>query len=287
MKKLLSIILVLVLCTSLMAMTVSAAGYSASVSSHELAAGTEKVTVTLSITGNPGVGGMYVTPVYDSAVLKLDSINASGMNGGTWIQGNKPTWMSTTGTNDTYTGAIVTMEFTVLAETDTTVSAEISAGTYTADQGEEDVTFSVAAGSINFEEPPCTHANTRVEETASTCTVKGVKKTICEICGEVIATEELPLAPHTVGDWEKDANQHWHICSVCGQKVDAANHNVTEWTKNEKEEYVGNCTVCGYLVNKGKVVPAGDITPVLTLGAVAMVSMLAAVAFVFKRKFVK
>ena len=34
-------------------------------------------------------------------------------------------------------------------------------------------------------------------------------------------------------------------------------------------------------------VTAGDITPVLTMGAVAMISMLAAVAFVFKRKFAK
>ena len=121
----------------------------------------------------------------------------------------------------------------------------------------------------------------------ATCKEEGVKTFKCTICGEVVRTEKIAKLAHTVGAWEKDANQHWHICSVCGEKVDAANHNVTSWTKNEKDEYVGNCTVCGYLVNKGKVVPAGDITPVLTMGAVAMISMLAAVAFVFKRKFAK
>lgn len=281
MKKLLSIILVLVLCTSLMALSVSAAGnYTINVSSHELEAGTETVTVTVTLAANDGIGALSVNPVYDSNVLEMTSAEWSGL--GWMVSGpSGATFVNAGGSS--YTGTIATFTFKVLSETDTNVGLTVQAST----TNEQKLDFAVSGGSINFEEPPCTHANTRVEETASTCTVKGVKKTICEICGEVIATEELPLAPHTVGDWEKDANQHWHICSVCGQKVDAANHNVTEWTKNEKEEYVGNCTVCGYLVNKGKVVPAGDITPVLTLGAVAMVSMLAAVAFVFKRKFVK
>ncbi len=56
-----------------------------------------------------------------------------------------------------------------------------------------------------------------------TCTVKGLKETKCEVCGQLIRTEEIDRTPHTMAHVEykgysctEDGNiEHW-ICQECG-----------------------------------------------------------------------
>lgn len=78
------------------------------------------------------------------------------------------------------------------------------------------------------------------------------------------ATPEFTAAPepsgephvHTPGaEWERDETEHWHVCSVCGERCDAAGHTV-EWsviraaTEDADGAAVGICTVCGYTLTK-------------------------------------
>ncbi len=136
-----------------------------------------------------------------------------------------------------------------------------------------------------------------------TCTEKGLKELKCTVCGEVIKTEEIAALGHKPGtEWASDANNHWHVCSVCGEIVDCAGHTF-EWIVDKKatEKEDGSkheeCSVCHYKRNIGTKIPAtgelddvpqtNDITPQLTFIALAIAAVLGVVTFVFRRKVVK
>ena len=80
--------------------------------------------------------------------------------------------------------------------------------------------------------------------------VEGYK---CSVCGADLSNKSEPI-PHTynVDVWEKDENQHWHICSVCNNKVELADHDynivVTKaatCTETGIRKYT--CKKCGYV----------------------------------------
>ena len=72
----------------------------------------------------------------------------------------------------------------------------------------------------------------------ATCT----EKATCSICGQKYGD----LAPHNYKtEWSTDETNHWHECSVCGDKKDVAAHipgaEATETTPQ-------TCTVCDYVI---------------------------------------
>ena len=80
------------------------------------------------------------------------------------------------------------------------------------------------------------------------CTVCGDKKdldnhvfdnacdTTCNICGYV-----RTVKPHSYSDvWSQDGTQHWHECTVCGDKKDLAAHVFDN-------DCDATCNVCGYV----------------------------------------
>ena len=74
----------------------------------------------------------------------------------------------------------------------------------------------------------------------ATCT----EKATCSICGQ----EYGELAAHTYKtEWSTDETNHWHECSVCGDKKDVAAHipgaEATETTPQ-------TCTVCDYVIRE-------------------------------------
>ena len=74
----------------------------------------------------------------------------------------------------------------------------------------------------------------------ATCT----EKATCSICGQ----EYGELAAHTYKtEWSTDETNHWHECSVCGDKKDVAAHipgaEATETTSQ-------TCTVCDYVIRE-------------------------------------
>lgn len=54
-------------------------------------------------------------------------------------------------------------------------------------------------------------------------------------------------------DWQLDETGHWHVCSLCGGKVEEATHTYGEWTvtkeatETTKGEKIRTCSVCGYI----------------------------------------
>ena len=123
--------------------------------------------------------------------------------------------------------------------------------------------------------------------TAATCTQAGLKERTCSVCSHV-EQQVIPTVAHTFGTtWMTNENQHWHECSVCGAHCDEGDH----YFSVQRDGYFW-CAVCNY---KGPKIPTdiddvpktGDITPVVTFGAVALISMAAAAAYVVSRKFAK
>ncbi len=72
----------------------------------------------------------------------------------------------------------------------------------------------------------------------ATCT----EQATCSICGQKYGG----LAPHNYKtEWSTDETNHWHECSVCGDKKDVAVHTPgAEATETTPQ----TCTVCGYVI---------------------------------------
>ena len=78
--------------------------------------------------------------------------------------------------------------------------------------------------------PDCTHQSVTTTKTEATCTEAGEEKETCTTCGAT-RTKEIAKTEHTWGtDWKYDDTHHWHECTVCHEKKDEADHNVTSWT---------------------------------------------------------
>ena len=78
------------------------------------------------------------------------------------------------------------------------------------------------------------------DHTGGTATCK--EKATCTICGQKYGN----LAGHNYKtEWSTDETNHWHECSVCGDKKDVAAHipgaAATETTPQ-------TCTICGYVI---------------------------------------
>lgn len=76
---------------------------------------------------------------------------------------------------------------------------------------------------LGEEEEDCTHKETFEQTIPASCTVAGMKFTVCVDCGETIGNPEVIPAAHTPGEWE----------------------TVIEPTYEAKGKKVKKCTVCG------------------------------------------
>lgn len=82
----------------------------------------------------------------------------------------------------------------------------------------------------------------------ATCTEKGSETTYCTVCDykETKETEMIPHTPDTEWHTEKGSDMHWHICTVCGNKIEdtAVAHTYGEYTSTETD-HTQTCTACG------------------------------------------
>ena len=112
--------------------------------------------------------------------------------------------------------------------------------------------------------PKTAHTLVKTEAVATTCTKEGSEAYwTCSGCGklfsdgngvnEIAAPVAMSKTAHTpVAAWSSDGSNHWHVCSVCGEKLSQGTHTFGEWhttlaptaTKTGVQEK--NCTVCGY-----------------------------------------
>ena len=74
----------------------------------------------------------------------------------------------------------------------------------------------------------------------------------CTVCGYII-TPALGHTTHTAGEeWLKNADEHWHQCTGCTEKLGVAPHTYGDWTVvtpptatvDGEQEHI--CSVCGY-----------------------------------------
>ena len=75
----------------------------------------------------------------------------------------------------------------------------------------------------------------------STCTKTGLtegKHCSVSTCKEIIVAQTVtPVKDHSYSNaWSADGAQHWHACTVCGDKKDASNHAYTTEVENSRVE---------------------------------------------------
>lgn len=123
---------------------------------------------------------------------------------------------------------------------------------------------------------PSTSPLEHYAETDSTCTTQGNIE-YWELEGKYYRDESLtqeitlaetkkPLLPHTSGAaYEKDENQHWHNCSVCGNVAGEKVNHTFEWIidKQATESETGlkheECTACKYKRSENTEIPATGV----------------------------
>lgn len=86
----------------------------------------------------------------------------------------------------------------------------------------------------------------------ATCTTDGSKSIHCKNCDVVKESAVIPATGHTYdNNWKFDEANHWQVCTVCGEKSEAAAHNfqwVTdkEATETEKGSKHEECAICHF-----------------------------------------
>lgn len=239
----------------------------------------DEVSVTVSLTSNPGIAGLVFSLTFDNKVLKLvdvkepantddefifyepiikdDTINDTSINyiGYAFASGKS---------NITKTGIVYTATFKILDEAaigTTQLNIAGRNGQDTADVSsidEKAVPIEVTAGSVTV---TCEHKHTETVKTAATCTKDGLEVVTCKDCKEVISSTVLKSTGHKYGDWIVDKavtctedGEEYRKCSVCHnkitQKIEHKGHvagtpEVTkEPTCTKEGTRITKCTVC-------------------------------------------
>ncbi len=117
--------------------------------------------------------------------------------------------------------------------------------------------------------PKLPHTLKLVAEKAATCTTGGnVAYWKCSVCGAMFedATGSMPTNEESVktpanghsysSEWSKDANNHWHECTVCQEK-EPGTENPHDWKVVVKKDYAEGskqhevqCSECGAFKNE-------------------------------------
>lgn len=196
----------------------------------------------------------------------------------------------------------VTVEVTATAPGTYNVYASVAyANKYVGDENDTDgvadgwIASAASCGGASFV-IVCDHAWsdwTVVSE--ADCENDGLKTRTCSKCGEVEEVKINALGHNLV--WKYDSENHWHVCSKCGKDAnDLAKHTMSDEEFNYQDnKYHSHCTAgCGYEKTRtpsGPIDPSepetGDITPMFTAAVAAMIAMVCAVIYLFKRRAVK
>ena len=245
--------------------------------------------VTIEFTAeNPGLTGYRAVIGYDETVLEL--VNVTVKAGTADINGNSVGVISASAFTDTvlFTATFKVLEAAQFGET-YAVTATV-AEAY--DANVEEIALTINGGVVEI--AACEHVWGEWEGTEATCGTAGELTRTCTICGATETKTVDATGAHAYANWTfVDEEYHEGTCS-CGAVTKEA-HTwdsgvvTVEPTETEAGVRTFTCTVCGGTKTAVEEyvddVPAtGDITSVITLGAVALVVMMGAVVVVAKRK---
>ena len=122
-----------------------------------------------------------------------------------------------------------------------------------------------------------------------TCTEAGEKVLKCAVCNVVLKTESIPANGHKAccTDWmcdhdHYDNKNHWFVCSVCGVTFEVEEHTMVAFDG-------GKQCKCGYTVydDAPEEPDTGDYRLEMVVAFASAIALMAAAAYVFKRKFAK
>lgn len=268
MKKMLTLLLVVVMLVTCMATTVSAAK-----------AGDE-VTIEFVSSGNPGFGSYNAQISYDAAALKLVAIKEGSLTASTGIfRGNVDTAKvgyagvaNITGDGVLFTATFKVLDAAKLNEVYNITAAVIEGSA--SNIANENVTFQIVGGTISVE---CEHKNWSdwTQTKTPDCVNPGEETRTCNDCGAK-ETRAIDAEGHIL-KWEYNDDQHWQVCSKCDYVSAKENHAFDE---------NGKC-ICGAKRLDDQPDTGDGISPVVTFSAISMIGMLAAAAYVTKRMIVK
>ena len=243
------------------------------------------VDVAVTIADNPGMDVMKLKFSYDTAALTLKDIELGSVMTGTFTKNldKAVALLEAAGTtNATGNGTLVTLKFEVKS---TAAAGNYTIGFLVADAVNRDevrVALTTQAGTVSVKIPVTTYtvrfnANggtgtmadvTGVPAGAYTLPANGftapagkqfkgwstgatgavIAGTTYNVTGDVTLYAIWEDKPHThtySTTWSTDETNHWHECSVCGDKKDVAAHTpgaaATETTPQ-------TCTICGYVI---------------------------------------
>ena len=243
------------------------------------------VNVAVTIANNPGMDVMKLKFSYDTTALTLKDMELGSVMTGTFTQNldKAVALLEAAGTtNATGNGTLVTLKFEVKS---TAAAGNYTIGFLVADAVNRDevrVALTTQAGTVSVKIPVTTYtvrfnANggtgtmadvTGVPAGAYTLPANGftapagkqfkgwstgatgavIAGTTYNVTGDVTLYAIWEDKPHThtySTTWSTDETNHWHECSVCGDKKDVAAHTpgaaATETTPQ-------TCTICGYVI---------------------------------------
>ena len=243
------------------------------------------VNVAVTIANNPGMDVMKLKFSYDTTALTLKDMKLGSVMTGTFTKNldKAVALLEAAGTtNATGNGTLVTLKFEVKS---TAAAGNYTIGFLVADavnRNEERVALTTQAGTVSVKIPVTTYtvrfnANggtgtmadvTGVPAGAYTLPANGftapagkqfkgwstgatgavIAGTTYNVTGDVTLYAIWEDKPHThtySTAWSTDETNHWHECSVCGDKKDVAAHTpgaaATETTPQ-------TCTICGYVI---------------------------------------
>ena len=248
----------------------------------------DTVTIDFTVETNPGLTGYKAIINYDETALKLVNVTVSA--GTSDLNGNSVAVMSANPITDTtlFTATFEVLEGAKFGET-YAVTATVEEAY---DANVDEVALTIAGGEIAI--AACEHVWGEWTGTEATCGAAGELTRTCTICGATETSNPEATGKHEYANWVfVDEEFHEGTCS-CGATHKEAhawdNGKVTvEPTAEQDGVRTFTCAVCGgtkteveeYVDN---VPNTGDMTSVITLGAVALVVMMGAVVVVAKRK---
>lgn len=285
MKKILSTLLVAMLIVTSLATVAFATGTaSASVSKSQNVKTGDTVTLTVGVTGEYSNYEMTV-----SADSGLEITNISGVTHN--VSNGKVAYSS--GVNVTEHYFTVTVKVNATEPGTYNVYATPTYGSMIVDPSEDTedgvldgrVRVTLAGGSCALT-IVCDHQYGDWETVKDpTCTEDGSKKQVCSVCGDE-KFETISKLGHDL-KWFYNDDVHWQECQREG-----CDHKTTEAA--HQHDGNGYC-VCGHYKelppsigpDDDDELPMGDITPMLTFGAATILMIIAAAAYLLKRKFAK
>lgn len=120
----------------------------------------------------------------------------------------------------------------------------------------------------------CAHKSTHIDTKAADCINKGSSNTVCDSCGQVIDTKEIPALGHEFKDYTvtkepacTEKGEETAKCTRCDvidtREIAALGHKPGEWENAaepsciEKGSRVRKCTVCGNVTETEEIAALG------------------------------